>query len=414
MKEKKKNFRHKNLLVSFSSLWSQENETKYTEEVTAFVFQQFEKLVEEFNSAGRAPSQLHITQIRPGKFETTNLEDQEQNANNTDECICFRFSIYCGAWALSIRIHKSQIECFLLPSQELLKLENAETPANLKLSLGFKHHKQHQQWYLDNSLITDKDEELLLRSLFKDLLSRTKMTGTPTKEAFPHEGSASFARDVRALVGEKQLLSQKIVKQQEEVQARIARDLHDAVISDLMMLKRSLHSPKRLTDSEMEIVLDRTCQQLYDICEALAPRALKDWGLQTVTQGLLEGLSARTDIVSKFTCPQELPPLPDEVLLHLFRIIQESLTNIEKYACASEVKVEILNSNGILKITIEDNGKGMINNCGSPHQEKGGRGSGIMKERIELISCIYPARILFTPVSPGGTKITVEVQHSQA
>ena len=217
---------------------------------------------------------------------------------------------------------------------------------------------------------------------------------------------------MRALVVEKEVLAQKVVSQQENVQNRIARDLHDSVLSNIMLLKRSLSENKRLADAEMIVVLDQTIEQLHEICQDLAPRDLHDWGLKIVIRDLLNRLAERTNADCSLECDSALPKLPEEVELHIFRIVQESLNNIEKYANASKIGIVIRFADGLLSYLIEDDGKGFdpLEITQRERSNASGRGSSIIRERTELISYFHPARISVNSSPGGGTRILLEIK----
>jgi signal transduction histidine kinase len=208
-----------------------------------------------------------------------------------------------------------------------------------------------------------------------------------------------------------QNMAQKIVSQQEEIQNRIARDLHDAVIADIMSLKRGISSEKGLSDDHMASSLDQICQRLREICHDLAPRDLKDWGLQTVIDDLVERLSQRTGADCSFIFEGEMPDLPYQVQLHMYRIVQESLNNIEKYAQATRIIVQLEADPHNVKLTLRDNGRGYTSPEGEQRSKReGGTGLSGIKERTEMIRCFFPARLLVVSKPGKGSVTTLEVR----
>lgn len=324
-----------------------------------------------------------------------------------------RFLAYTPTWALSVRASQRSVEIFLLPTSDLVVFEQSETPSSLKLSLKLE---PRNLWTVDNYAVTEIEQNTLVRSLFRDMIVRSKgdaeIPSNAMRLPLPPDGE-SLARSVRALMGDKQMLVQKIVTQQEDIQGRIGRDLHDAIISDIMCLKRSLSGDRRLSDAEMISILDGVTDQLYEICEALTPRNLKDWGLQTVLRNLLNGAAEQTGAHCVFECPTKLPELPEEVELHIYRIVQECLNNVRKYALAGNIKLSLLNDGATLTVKIQDDGKGFDRIDCSPRNTKGGRGRGIVRERTELINCYYPARLLVESEQLVGTIVTLEVHFSE-
>lgn len=370
----------------------------------------FCNLVSEFNAfIVDDEMQIRITKPSGKAAPSENTEGGEAQPHYE------RFWIYTPAWGISIRCNGESVEVFLMPTAELIQMASGEQPSKLKLKLKFAIDCGKTTWSMDEYAIGDVEAATLLRSIFKDMLLRSSKEVDIPPEALRlpvGEGGESLSRSVKALVDEKYSLSQKIVRQQEEIQGRVARELHDAVIADINILKRSFSGDKRLSDQSIVEILDRVTNQIYDICEDLTPRDLQDWGLSTVTKGILERLSERTGAACILSCPEQLPRMPEEVELHIYRIIQESLNNIEKYAQAKNITVSMAVAGNILRIIVEDDGKGFDESSAASDHPKGGRGTNIMRERASLLRLYYPTRLLVQSRPQSGTKLTLELQIS--
>lgn len=321
-----------------------------------------------------------------------------------------------STWSLSMRGAHGRIEFFLVPVLEIFKFSRSETPGRLKSVLQMDDKNAPGIWSID-SLPADPDElYYLIRGLFKTLVFasaqglKDEMIGPAIFENL--EGAALRAT-VRELLLAEQNMAQKIVSQQEEIQNRIARDLHDAVIADIMTLKRQMTGDRRIDDAQLIEGLDAVSQKLREICQDLAPRDLIDWGLKTVIADLLERVEQRTGADCTFECERDLPEFPYPVQLHVYRIVQESLTNIEKYAQASRIMVYIEVSDNIAKFTIKDNGKGVdVTEAEARKAVEGGTGQSGNKERAEMIRCYYPARLRFESEQGKGSTTTLEMRYN--
>ncbi|HEY9787713.1 MAG TPA: ATP-binding protein [Candidatus Obscuribacterales bacterium] len=216
---------------------------------------------------------------------------------------------------------------------------------------------------------------------------------------------------VQDLLLEKQNLAYRVVSQQDEMKLRLARDLHDTVIADLMMLKRYISGDKKLSNEQIIEIVDHVIRQIRDLCSDFAPRHLKDWGLKMSVEDMLQRMSQRTGIAATLVCGIDLPQLPEPVELHIFRIFQEGLNNVEKYSGASKViaRIDAVDEN-TLRFSLEDNGKGFDPDSQEERKpESGGMGMGGMKERADLIRCFYPTR-LYVDSQPGsGSLVALEV-----
>jgi signal transduction histidine kinase len=225
----------------------------------------------------------------------------------------------------------------------------------------------------------------------------------------------SDADDPKALLHEvliqKQNLAYKVVSQHEEVKHRLARDLHDTIIADLLMLRRYLAGDRKLSTEETIQIVDDVVRQLREICNDFAPRNLHDWGLQMALQDLAERLKQRTGIECTFVCNANLLNLPEPVQLHIFRIVQECLNNVEKYAKASAALIQLDTDQKILRLTVSDNGSGLEGRKESRESllESGGMGMQSMRERVELIRCYFPAKLTIQSVAGKGLSVVLEM-----
>jgi signal transduction histidine kinase len=214
---------------------------------------------------------------------------------------------------------------------------------------------------------------------------------------------------VRDLLMAQQNAVHKLLNQQEETQATIARDLHDGVLADILMLRRKVSSDKDLDAEQIAEVLDSLTNSIRDICSGLVPRDLKDWGLETVLQDLVDKVAEQTEADCSFEVEGTIPELPSQVQLHIFRIVQECLNNIKKYADADSILVQVSAKDGrSLSFKIQDDGKGFdLANAGE--NTDGGFGLPGIEERVEIIKAFYPTRFKIESAPGEGTIVQLEL-----
>jgi len=215
------------------------------------------------------------------------------------------------------------------------------------------------------------------------------------------------------LLTERENLAFRLVSEHEEIKNRLARELHDTIIADLMMLKRYLSGDKQLTVPETIAIVDDVVKQLRDICNDFVPKHLQEWGLKTTLQDLVERVSLRTGMTCDFECEPDLKNLPEAVHLHIFRIIQECFNNIEKYAKASRVVLRVeYNKQGHLKFTVQDNGQGFEADVPrtAALTTEGGRGLHGMQERVHLIRCYLPTTLEVSSIPGQGSTVTMVIK----
>jgi two-component sensor histidine kinase len=142
------------------------------------------------------------------------------------------------------------------------------------------------------------------------------------------------------------------IQLQEEERRRIAQDLHDGVVQELIDLKRNY------TPQKVETVVNN----LRRVCHNLKPQVLEDLGLVASLEFLADDL--RQSGIEKVFLNADtigLSSLPKHYELPLFRVLQELCSNIKHHAQASQVKITIAytpQESPILSASVQDNGKG--------------------------------------------------------
>lgn len=159
-------------------------------------------------------------------------------------------------------------------------------------------------------------------------------------------------------------------KIREEERTRIAREIHDelgqyltALRMDAAMLKIRFgadHPELEQHVAGMKRTIDTTIGAVRNLATSLRPGAL-DMGLVSAAEWLLSGFEERAQVRCRLHAPQEQLELDEERATAAFRILQESLTNIARYAQATEVDARIEWIDGILEMDIRDNGVGFDN-----------------------------------------------------
>jgi len=157
------------------------------------------------------------------------------------------------------------------------------------------------------------------------------------------------------------------IKGEESERSRLAKELHDGVVSQLLTIKLGLNMLRNSAESGITPdELNDTLSQLDDVAKEvrkMAHNLIPDTVLQS---GLTNAVAIFCDKIRKgcavdvaFQQEGTIPLLPPETSLSLYRMIQELLQNVVKHAQASEILVQITCWNGLLSITVEDNGIGI-------------------------------------------------------
>jgi signal transduction histidine kinase len=374
-----------------------------TEEIFNSFQTLFEKLAGDYNST--IPHEPLMVTVR-----RLPLSEPEDSATKKEPYL--RLIISTSFWALSVRGANGTVEFFTLPATEVPTLRGAELPSRAKLRFTLQDHSVDTVWLMDGVQVNSDEMNTLMRSLFKDVVLRSRADFDQMPESMRLvAGAQSLTRSVRSLLGEKNALVQKIVNQQEDIQNEVARELHDAVLGNVMLLKRSLSSgsAKKMPDADMIAILDEIATRLRELCQDLSPRDLKDCGLLPMLEELCVNLGTRTGLNTTFDCPESIPEFPDEVALHIYRIAQECFNNITKHASASAVQLKITVQKALFTMIVKDDGKGFDVAVPAARTGSSGSGTSIIRERAELIECIYPTRVWIDSQPGSGTKMTLEI-----
>jgi PAS domain S-box-containing protein len=209
-------------------------------------------------------------------------------------------------------------------------------------------------------------------------------------------------------------LSHRLVRIQEEERRAIARELHDEIGQSLtvlrLMLERIAHSPKKGSGSildEAQSVIKEVMMRVRKLSLELQPRMLDDLGLLPALLWHFERYSAQTQIHTNFQHSGLQRHLPQEVNTAAYRIVQEALTNVARYAEVNEVTIRAWANNDTLCLQIEDDGRGF-----DPATLANGSSSGLfgMRERALALG-----GKLTVESAPGkGTQVTAELPISDA
>jgi PAS domain S-box-containing protein len=181
---------------------------------------------------------------------------------------------------------------------------------------------------------------------------------------------------------ELQKLSARLMVVQDEERRRLARDLHDELGQQLSALKMML--PKRKEDEEASEVLDNAISAVRNLSYLLHPPLLDETGLRSALYWYVDGMVKRSGIqISLTITPQVFPRLAKDLEMTIFRVIQESLTNVYRHANSESVRVEIDKQSEWVVMRIRDYGKGLPREIsGKTSSSSLGVGITGMRERV--------------------------------
>ena len=208
----------------------------------------------------------------------------------------------------------------------------------------------------------------------------------------------------------------KLLQAQDAERRRIARELHDSAGQLVAALQMSLEPMKEdaakfapsLAESLAESLdlVQQLSQELRTVSHLLHPPLLDELGLPSALRWYVEGFAERSKIDVQLELPDDLGRLPVDMETALFRIVQESLTNIHRHSGSKSAFIRVTRSESELSLEVSDFGRGMPipRNNGSPSEFRSGVGIQGMQERVRQLNGNFEIR---SQVS--GTAVTVRL-----
>lgn len=235
----------------------------------------------------------------------------------------------------------------------------------------------------------------------------------------PHEGEYLILLAIEDVSEKKRQtealrrLSTYSMRVQDDERRRIARDLHDITGQKLALQSMNLAQMLRKLQNEPSLLpIARECQSLTDqisseirtLSYLLHPPLLDELGLGSALHWYAQGFESRTGIRVTVDVPSDLMRLSPETEVTLFRIVQESLTNIHRYANSPTAFIRVQTDAEEMHLEIIDHGKGMELNSVAPESfsaERPGVGIQGMRERMRQLS----GRLEIVSAPNRGTRV---------
>ena len=223
----------------------------------------------------------------------------------------------------------------------------------------------------------------------------------------------SFNRMLERLESERRASGHRALAAQEDERRRVAAELHDEIGQQLtalvLLLDRLARSAPEALRPELEEATAAAKLALEDVrtlAHRLRPEVLDELGLVPALRNLCDRIGNNTGLVVHRSLPPSLPGLSAEAELVIYRVAQESLTNVVRHAEASAAQVDLEPADGGLRLRICDDGVGL------PDSAVGREAGGIrgLRERALTID----ARLRVQPARSGGTEVLLWVPVEQA
>jgi len=213
----------------------------------------------------------------------------------------------------------------------------------------------------------------------------------------------------------RQVLINALVNAQEGERSRLARELHDGPGQTLTSLLMRLKAIGNKTQAKLiRTSLDELCdfvaeiiEQVREISYLLRPAALEELGLATAIQTLAQRIGEQSGFTADFDNALDGEKLPLEIEITLFRIAQESLTNIVKHAQAKNVHIQLFNNQDSIGMRIKDDGIGFNPEVSALLTDRPHLGLVSMQERASILN--GDVKVISNP--GDGTEIEVTIPY---
>jgi signal transduction histidine kinase len=205
-------------------------------------------------------------------------------------------------------------------------------------------------------------------------------------------------------------LSARLLQAQDEERRRIARELHDSAGQLLTALNMNLvpiqNDAHKLGPASVRAIresfqlIEQLSKELRTISHLLHPPMLDEAGLEFALQWYVEGFAERSQIEVDFELAPDLGRLSRDAEIAIFRLVQESLTNIHRHANSPTASVRIFREGDEVQVRVTDQGKGMPANLNGHGLARAGVGVQGMRERLRQLKGKLEIRS-----GPGGTTV---------
>jgi signal transduction histidine kinase len=244
-----------------------------------------------------------------------------------------------------------------------------------------------------------------VRGAAGELIGFAKVTRDLTQRKLMEEELSHSREQLR-------LLSAHLETVQEQERARIAREIHDelggmltGLKMDVTQLRNRLEVKDPKTSDKFSGLLqaiDQSVKTVRRIASELRPAVLDDFGLLAAMEWQLDEFHRRSQIESEWKSNAADLQLPADMAIAIFRVFQESLTNIARHAQATRVEVTVEVTEQAFMLEVRDNGVGI-----SLPQVRGKRSLGLagMRERVTQLG----GQLVIDGVPEQGTTVSMTV-----
>jgi signal transduction histidine kinase len=227
--------------------------------------------------------------------------------------------------------------------------------------------------------------------------------------AFLIRSSRRLFLQLATLSDERRELTRKLIETREATLREISRELHDEFGQILtaigsMLGRAGKHTPEgsplRGDLREIAEIAQTALDNVRGLSQALHPSILEELGLGSTVDWYITTIERQLGIVVHYERGNALPAVDDTTAIHVYRILQEAISNVARHSGVQEAWVRLRSVGNRLELEVEDHGRGM-----DPAPSRRGLGLVAMRERAALVG----GALEFRRPSDGGTLVHLEV-----
>jgi signal transduction histidine kinase len=220
--------------------------------------------------------------------------------------------------------------------------------------------------------------------------------------------------EMTALSDGRRELAQQLIATRESTLHHVSRELHDELGQILTAMgsmlaraeRRAADDPLRGDLREISEMAQRTLTNVRGLSQMLHPSILDELGLESAVEAYVAAAGRQLGLDATFTREGRAAPIDATVAIHVYRVLQEALTNAARHSGARTVEVRLRYTAGALELEVEDHGSGLDARA----TRRRGLGLVAMRERAELVG----GTLTFARPDAGGTLVRLRVPFDDA
>jgi signal transduction histidine kinase len=212
-----------------------------------------------------------------------------------------------------------------------------------------------------------------------------------------------------ALSDDRRDLARQLITARESTLREISRELHDEFGQLLtamgsMLGRAGRHAPEgsplRTELREVNEIAQSALDNVRGLSQTLHPSILEELGLESAIEWYLSGVERQLGLKVAYEHVGPPAAIDSSVSIHVYRVLQEALTNVARHSGAGAARVRLTNAGGVLELIVEDHGRGA-----TPVEGRRGVGVVAMRERAALVD----GTLDIERPDEGGTRVRLRV-----